>query len=97
VRVPIVALPIPEGMAQFSTVLDLSGLDDITDDRAHAWANVRYYVANKDGIVLASGVTDQYGVGSRFFAKGKTEVDIWVEGDDWLISEELTQPNDVQV
>jgi type VI secretion system secreted protein VgrG len=95
-RLPMTALPIPVDMQRFSNLLDLSGLDEIASERQHAWANARYYVTDKNGTILASGPTDQYGVGSRFFTREQCPVDVWVEGDEWLASEELRGPNDSQ-
>jgi hypothetical protein len=50
----------------------------------------------QNGTVLASGMTDQYGVGSRFFTCEQRPVNVWVEGDNWLVSEELRGPDDSQ-
>jgi type VI secretion system secreted protein VgrG len=96
-HLPMTALPIPVDMQRFSGLLDLSGLDEITSERQHAWANASYYVADKSGTVLASGRTDQFGVGSRFFTREQRPVSVWVEGNEWLVSEELRGPNDSQV
>ncbi|MEM5424523.1 type VI secretion system Vgr family protein [Paraburkholderia ferrariae] len=85
---PIPALPIPVDVQRYSNLLDLSGLDVVSEDYAHLWANAPYYVADQQGTVIASGVTDQFGVGSRFFTRESQQVDVWVESEKWRVSEE---------
>jgi type VI secretion system secreted protein VgrG len=47
IRLPMTALPIPVDLQRYSNLLDLSGLDEITSERQHAWANAQYYVTDK--------------------------------------------------
>lgn len=93
-RVPVSALPIPVDMKRYSNLLDLSGLDVVSDDTTHAWAHTRYYVSEKSGTTLASGTTDRFGTSPRFYTKEQEQVDIWVEGNEWLATEELREPNE---
>ncbi|WP_341774471.1 type VI secretion system Vgr family protein [Burkholderia gladioli] len=91
---PLPALPIPSDMKCFSNRLDMSGLDAIaaSDGTTHAWANAPYYVATASGTIIASGTTDAFGNGERFFTREQEPVDIWMEKDEWLATEEIQSP-----
>jgi type VI secretion system secreted protein VgrG len=93
---PLPALPIPADAKRFSNRVDFSGLDAIseTEGGAHAWAHTPYYVTGATGAVIASGVTDRFGQGERFFTREQEDVHVWMEKDEWLSSEELEAPAD---
>ncbi|WP_347555293.1 type VI secretion system Vgr family protein [Robbsia sp. KACC 23696] len=86
---PFTALPLTKDQQRYSNLLDLSGLDAIDDRSVHEWAHASYYIVDDTGTTLACGETDQYGVGSRFFTASEQPVHAWVEGDEWLVSEEI--------
>jgi type VI secretion system secreted protein VgrG len=94
---PLAMLPIPAGVQRYSDLLDLSGLDTVSEDHVHTWAHSAYYVADQQGTVIASDVTDRFGVGNRFFTRESQQVDIWVEGEKWHVSEEERWPDDQQL
>lgn len=81
-------LPISESECLYSNQIDMYEADFFDADLNHPWANLPYRVTDKSGNLLASGTTDNTGLGQPFFTRTPQNVVVWVgEDGGWDVEE----------
>ena len=77
----------------YSQQFDMSHLTDQTDELGFASRNKSYSVYDKQGGLIASGMTDEQGLTDHIFTNDATELIVLVDEDAWTV-EEYFEEND---